>query len=138
MRTHLDEIVEEEIDRNLFHNPLHLREMRIAERAFRYGVQRTTEWARMHVSCNDEIQPAPATECCAGNWVDDRTYSHHAGCCGRAERRRGERRKPRNWPENYVHEFVLGGSDKSRPIFQPNHYGSWFYDRRSGKDRRKP
>ena len=70
MRTRLDEIVEEEIDRFVFGDKaqIYLREVRIAERAFRHGVElgQYAGWIACKnghgVFTGQEVQPAPAEE----------------------------------------------------------------------------
>lgn len=48
------------------------------------------------------------------------------------ERRMGQRRK-----YGEARNFVHGEGTRSLPIYQTNEWGSFFYDRRSGQDRRK-
>jgi hypothetical protein len=128
MRTRLDEIVEEETGEDAspgWH-------VRIAERAFRHGVEQcvaSPDWTGLQPS---RVQPAPAEEKCRSCW-----HTPHPGSpcssglneCdnwrGCDNRRKGERRKVAHLRHGYTY-FYPDGPDTYRR------------DRRSGSDRRRP
>ena len=149
MRSRLDEIVEEECIKGYDGTVA----KRIAERAFRHGVERdrgllqdildgacaaarsgTTWWTPAHVSSPRDVQPAPAEEK-ANECQRDGTCPPFAHVFCQPNRRKGERRKgqemcyamsldPGWWCLNKMTDH--GCSSQSG------------LDRRSGKDRRKP
>lgn len=140
MRTRLDEIIEFEVRASGFGSwntessdltTLPATVKRIAERAFRHGVEQLMK--NVFVSYDTEnVQPAPAEEKPeGGRYVcpHERCQMHHP------DRRKGQRRAPDNWPMNWVHDPL--GKLPSQPIFQRHNHGSFEYDRRSGRDRRK-
>ncbi len=111
---------------------------RIAERAFRHGVERGVHAAvRDHpgITMFDSVQPAPAGEGEARpgfheSYCDDRR--RHTPGNGRCDRRKGERRK-------VVSDGALrldGYCGKQKMYFDVKVY-LWRDDRRSGLDRRK-
>jgi hypothetical protein len=122
-RTRLDEIVDQEY-RPAGEHPSALWRalcLRIAERAFRHGVERgAAANARQYYLDTNLVQPAPAKEKWNTTWWGNR--------------RKGERREEVNWPQNWVHGY---DGENSRPIYQASEHGAFMYDRRSGTDRRK-
>ena len=139
MRTRLDEIVEEE--RACLNGwaayPAGLH--KIAERAFRHGVEQAHGVFAYLDPNGRNVQPAPAEEkpqcscrsvgiCCTPN-VIHRTD----GPCF-MDSRKGERRK--GTEDQACVLPPLDGKDVS-PIYQFNSRMFWLRDRRTGKDRRE-
>ena len=142
MRTRLDEIVEEEIRAEA--GDRHAGPMvaaickRIAERAFRHGVERGWKIAMADSSFAPVIQPTGAEEKCRCGPEPHAPHEppYHIREWGYGSRypdaRKGERRMG-NEALNLVHGPTR---PETRPIYQVSDYGSWQYDRRSGDDRR--
>jgi hypothetical protein len=135
MRTKLDEIVEEEcpMKGSFKASPwVH----RVAERAFRHGVERARGWY-LQTPAKD-VQPEP---------VGEKTYAH-PGCFRNTphgayecveDRRKGQRRK--GLEKQLVGIASVGPFMEHREslfcVSGGSGWGEWRTDRRSGKDRRK-
>ena|ERR1035438_8862782 len=117
MRTRLDEIVEEELHRCTHTEGRCDCNKRIAERAFRYGVQ--------------QAQPAPAEE-----KYQIKTVPWGSVPGGWINRRQGERRKGREMC--YAAMSLRPGWWCLNKITDHGCSSQSGLDRRSGKDRRKP
>lgn len=137
MRTRLDEIVEEEMLRGLMPNhgiPFEKQARAVAERAFRHGVEqefrapKIFDWyaegneMRVRVKSQHAVQPAPA-----GIVFGENTNTTFY------ERRRGERRKK----AARLSAVCDHKTDGERGIYEMEYINGWYFDRRSGKDRRK-
>ena len=144
-RNRLDEIVEEEarpgrwfVDLSGDANHLGPTMKRIAERAFRHGVERGWKIAMADSSFAPVIQPTGAEEKCRCGPEPHAPHEppYHIREWGYGSRypdaRKGERRMG-NEALNLVHGPTR---PETRPIYQVSDYGSWQYDRRSGDDRR--
>lgn len=138
---------------------------RIAERAFRHGVEQCTEWANTHhIGYTNDVQPGPAVEKkpsaphgCSLVWCGrnpgDAVHTDQQGCpdtfhpyrhfetycveCGGADVR--DRRKgQRRKDKPRPGQLFTPTENAARAIYQDIHGTNlWSVDRRSGKDRRK-
>lgn len=121
MRTMLDVIVEEEF--GFDDKCVRDAGKRIAERAFRHGVEQCSRVGMFDY--RSSVQPAPAEEKARVTQVGP------AGSFTFTDRRKGERRKVQWWQNMSVCD-EKGYMIDYRPVKYPT------VDRRSGKDRRKP
>lgn len=132
MRTRLDEIVEEECRGEATYGGNEITVgRRVAERAFRHGVEQTKAAAtcreanvygiNLKIPEFGNVQPAPAEDRCAG-----KTGIH---VC--PDRRKGERRT-----ETITGSLYRSTAGGAIPMYAKDE-GGWWCDRRSGKERRR-
>ena len=102
---------------------------KVADKCFRHGVEQRSSY-QFNWDDYTEVQPAPAEEkreCCE-------PLSGHSKFCPRwNDRRKGERRNPLTPAYGTVRE----DGRRVRRIWRTFSI-TWQYDRRTGKDRRKP